>query len=230
MNAVLKKLSLIILCAAVSLSFYAEVSAEAYKMYRYTDAGGKRRFANSMDDVPPEFRLSASAVMVVKDPPPAENGNGAPKEAAPNGAAVTVLSLTLAATEDGKCGFSGEVKNGMNVKATDVKLHIDIKVKDATKSFDFPVGEGGAMNAGETVKMTRVADVPAAELAGYSYRVTWQSVRVEAPPAKPAQGQPPLQAAAPKEDAATQTPAPAPMKRYRTRNRPAAASPAVEAK
>lgn len=218
-----------ILCAAGSLWLCAEASAEAYKMYRYTDAKGKRLFVSSMDDVPPEFRFSASSVMVVKEPPPEPAGADAAKEGTANGGAVTVLSLSPSAAEDGKCGFSGEVKNGMNGKAENVKLHVEVKTKDGTKSFDVPVGAGGMMNPGETVKVTPVADVLAAELTGYSYSVTWQTTRVEAIPAKPAQGQPPPQAAAaPKEKPAGQEPPPAPAKRYRTRNHPA--PPVIEGK
>ncbi len=191
-------------------------------MYRYTDAAGKRRFTNSMDDVPPEFRLSASAVMVLKESPPSEPENGAAREKTAAAGAVTVLSLNLAATEDGKCGFSGEVKNGLNGKAEDVKLRIEIKTKNAKKVIDVPVGADGALNAGETAKVTRVADVPAADLSGYSYSVTWRTARVEAPPAKPAQGQPAAETAATKEAPAAQTPSAESPKRYRTRNHPAA--------
>lgn len=227
MNPVLKKAVILSCCVAGSLWFCAGASAESYKMYRYTDAAGKRYFVNAMEDVPPEFRLSASAVMVLKDYQPDEAQNGeTTKEATSNGTAVKVLSLSLAPAENGKCGFSGEVKNEMKVKAENVTLHIDIKTKNGSVTLDVPVGAGGAMNAGETVKVTRVADVPAADLAGYSYNVTWQTARVEAPPAKTAQGQPP-QAATTKENTPS-TPSPAPVKRYRTRNHPAAPPPAGE--
>lgn len=211
-----------VLCVAGSLWFCPAASAEAYKMYRYTDTGGTRHFANAMEDVPPEFRQSASAVMVLKDYQPAEPENAeTTKEATSNGAAVKVLSLSLAATENGKCGFSGEVKNEMRVRAEKVNLHIDIKTNAGTTSLDIPAGAGGAMDAGEAVKVARVADVPAADLAGYSYNITWQTNRVEAPPAKPQRGQPP-QAAAPLENPPPSAPPPAPVKRYRTRNHPAA--------
>lgn len=217
------------LCAAGYLWFSAEASAEAYKMYRYTDAKGKRLFVSSMDDVPPEFRYSASAVMVVKEQPPEPESADAAKGGTANGGAVTVLSLSPSAAEDGKCVFGGEVKNGMGGKAENVKLHIEVKTKDGTKSFDVPVGAGGMMNAGETVKVAPVADVLAAELTGYSYNITWQSTRVESPPAKPARGQPPPEAAAaPKEKPAGQEPPPAPAKHYRTRSHPAAPPAGVE--
>ncbi len=210
------------LCTAAFLWYCADASAESYKMYRYTDANGKRVFVNSMEDVPAEFRLSASTAVVIKDVPPAEpESSGSAKEETANGNAVKALSLNLTATEDGKCGFKGEVKNEMKAKVEAVKLHIDIKAKEQTKSFEVPVGTAGALNPGETVNVTYVADVPAAELAGYSFNVTWQTTIVEAAPARTAQ-QPPAQAAAPKETPSTQAPLPAPAKRYRTRNHPAA--------
>lgn len=239
----LKKLPIIALFAAASLWCCAEASANSYKMYQYSDAAGKRYFVNALEDVPNEFRLSASAVVVVKDysPGEAENG-GAAKEGAANGGAVTVLTLNLAATEDGKCGFNGEVKNEMKIKAENVKLHLDVKTKDGTRSLEVPVGAGGMMNPGETAKVAHVADVPAKELAGYSYNVTWQTTHVETPPppAKPAEGQPPAQgqppvqaqppqAATPKENPPMETVSPPPATRYRSRNRPAAA-PAEEKK
>lgn len=218
----LKKFFIVVLCAAGYLWFVGNALAEAYKMYRYTDAGGTRHFVNSKEDVPAEFLLSASAVMVLKDYKPDEAENAeTPKEATPNGAAVKVLSLNVAAAENGKCGFSGEVKNEMKVKVEKVNLRIEVKTKDGTTSLDIPVGEGGAMGAGETVKVARVADVPAADLAGYSYNVTWQASRVEVSPAKTPQGQP-SPAAVTKENPSPQPPPAAPVKRYRTRNHPAA--------
>ncbi len=214
---------------AASLWYCAAASADSYRMYRYTDGKGKRVFANSMDDVPAEFRLSASTVVIVKNVPPDETENaGTSKGEAPNGNAVKVLSLNLAATEDGKCGFKGEVKNEMKDKAQAVILHIDIKTKEQTRSFEVPVGAAGAMDPGETSNVVYVAPVPAAELTSYSYNITWQTTRMETVAAKPAP-QPAVQPVPPKEKPPAQTPPPAAARRgYRTRNHPAAPPSAEE--
>lgn len=201
------------LCIAGFLWFPAGASAESQKMYRYTDASGKRFVVFEWEEIPSEYRLSASTVVVAKDMPapkdqPASKDQPAPREdvagaeagtANGNTNTVTVLSFALAPTENGLCAFSGEVKNGMKDKAENVKLHLEVKSKDGMKSYDVPVGAGGAMNAGETAKVAPVTEVPAAALAGYAYNLTWQAIRLEAVPANPEQGQKPPQAAAPKQ-------------------------------
>lgn len=205
----INKYLLLALCIAGLLWFPAGASADGQKMYRYTDASGKRYVVFDWEDVPSEYRLSASTVVVAKEQAAPKDQPVLKDQAAPSETAATtetetavgknntvaVLSFSLTPTENGKCAFSGEVNNGMKDKAENVKLHLEVKSKDGIKSYDIPVGVGGAMKAGETAKVSPMTEVPVAEMSGYSYNVTWQTIRLEGVPANPEQGQKPPQAA-----------------------------------
>lgn len=205
----------VFLAIALALSVSPSL-AESVRMYRYFNAEGKQVLVHDYQDVPAEFRPSASAVRIGREEASsAENGEdaaGARTEGPPQGAAeeaappkavekpqtdtngVRVDSLNLAPLEDGRTLFTGSVVNSLAETVEKVVVHIEAKTQQGSKVFDFPVKPGGGLSPQESVPLKAILDTPAASLTGYQYTLTWQTkkvVQIKTEPAPAAaEGQP----------------------------------------
>ncbi len=183
-----KKAAALVLCLSSLLWFARPAAAEAFKMYRYTDAAGKRYYVQHWGDVPLEYRASASAVMVAKEPPP-EEAPPAEQAAETAGDTVKVLSFVFSPTEEKMAAFKGEVENQSKSTVTGVKLHLDVKTAAEMKTVEVTVGPNGSLKPDEKVKVETALDLPAASVGGYAFSLSWEGMTqpVQKAPQAPAE-------------------------------------------
>lgn len=162
--------------------------ADAYQMYRYTDAEGKKIYVQSMDDVPAEFQAGASAVRISeKTGGGEENGGAKPLEKGDAVRAVEQFSLSPS-PETGKTRLKGKVKNHLSSRVENVQLHVSVRTSAEVPFPDsaFPVtGVRGAgiLEPEESAIVKVELDVAPDSVRGFGYSLSWQAVTAVTPPA-----------------------------------------------
>jgi len=163
--------------------------ADAYQMYRYTDAEGKKIYVQSMDDVPAEFQAGASAVRINEKEAGGgeENGEAKPPEKGDGVRAVEQFGLSPS-SETGKTRLKGKVKNHLSSRVENVQLHISVKTSAEVPFPDstFPVTGirgAGILEPEESAIVKVDLDVAPASVRGFGYSLSWQAVTAVTPPA-----------------------------------------------
>ncbi|MBI5178779.1 MAG: hypothetical protein HZA04_05925 [Nitrospinae bacterium] len=179
------KRTIFLLAAAFALAAFGGAHAASSRMYRYADANGKWVYVASYDDVPEQFRPSASAVLITeKEETPEEEA----KPADSGDAVRAVGQLSFSSNGNGKGKVTGEAKNHHATKITGAKLVVNIVQADGTEipPAQFPIkGKGGegVLEPGESARISVTLDLPASGVKGFSYSFSWEKTTVT-PPAK----------------------------------------------
>ncbi len=184
MYRVLGRLPLIFALACVAIGAWS-VCSYAYQMYRYTDSAGKKLYVQSMEDVPQEFRPSASAVRIMDKSATKEEDASESKPVAETGDAVKVVGqFQLSPSADnGRTRLKGEVKNYLPSKVTNVQLHVQVSIGDGAQIPEsvFPVmGKGGAgiLEPGESTQVDVKLGSAASAARGFGFNLSWQTTTV----------------------------------------------------
>lgn len=195
--------------------------AESKRLYRYLDGAGKEMFVKSFSDIPVEFRPSASAVIVhmdeeekiekpakqeqvekiVKPAPPAEKVEKVEKREEPappkenGGDNVRFTSpMKFSKGDNGKTNYSGEIKNYLDSKATDIKITISVEKRSGDAVSPVVVSAGGkdpsGLDAGETAGVSGALDVEYEGVKRFGTNISWQVLTRVPAGANPGYGSP----------------------------------------
>jgi hypothetical protein len=159
--------------------------AESKRMYRYTDSKGKSVYVRIIDDIPAQFRSSASAVILQSDDDIEEKGEEKASEV--SGDAVRTISpMKFFNVGEGRTALSTEVRNFGAVAANDVNMAVIAKMadgKEKTVGTYAVVGHKGEgqLEAGELARINIVFNLDFSAAKSFGCRLSWQSAEIKKP-------------------------------------------------